>query len=335
VSQIDRERNAWNACRFVRDNRGGHYESYFQRANHPERPLAFWIRYTVFSPKNRPEAALGELWAIYFDGEAGRITATKQQVPIGECELSTTGLNVRLGAATLTDVALEGSAASNGHRLQWKLSYAGTAPPLLLLPRSAYGMGFPKAKALVGTPNASYSGVLTVDATEIPIDGWPGSQNHNWGSQHTDEYAWGQVSGFDNAPDAFFECSTARVRLGSLWTPWLTMLVLRVEGQEYMLNSYVQAVRAYARFQFFTWHMDSQGADLRVHGQIAAPAGSFVGLRYDNPPGGIKTCLNTKLASCQIVLERTDAPPLRLSSSHRAAFEILTDKSDHGVEIVA
>ncbi len=29
---------------------GGHYESFYQRANHPTRPLAFWIRYTVFVP---------------------------------------------------------------------------------------------------------------------------------------------------------------------------------------------------------------------------------------------------------------------------------------------
>ncbi len=43
----------------------GHYESFFQRANHPSRPLAFWIRYTIFSPKNRPQDALGEVWAAF------------------------------------------------------------------------------------------------------------------------------------------------------------------------------------------------------------------------------------------------------------------------------
>ncbi len=47
-------RSRWNACRFVPGDAGGHYESYFQRANHPSRPLAFWIRYTVFSPAGRP-----------------------------------------------------------------------------------------------------------------------------------------------------------------------------------------------------------------------------------------------------------------------------------------
>ena len=48
----------------------GHYESYFQRANHPSEPRAFWIRYSIFSPKGRPRDAFGERLAIYFAGIA-------------------------------------------------------------------------------------------------------------------------------------------------------------------------------------------------------------------------------------------------------------------------
>jgi hypothetical protein len=48
------DRAAWNRCRFRPDDPGGHHESYVQRANHPSRPLAFWMRYTVFRPKGRP-----------------------------------------------------------------------------------------------------------------------------------------------------------------------------------------------------------------------------------------------------------------------------------------
>ena len=62
----------WNRSRYDPASTAGHYESWFQRANHPERPLAFWIRYTIFSPKGRPADAFGEIWAIFFDGERGR-----------------------------------------------------------------------------------------------------------------------------------------------------------------------------------------------------------------------------------------------------------------------
>ena len=53
------EREAWNGARFEPADAGGHYESWFQRANHPTRREAFWIRYTVFSPAGRPEDAVG------------------------------------------------------------------------------------------------------------------------------------------------------------------------------------------------------------------------------------------------------------------------------------
>jgi hypothetical protein len=327
---MTKARTFWNGSRFKPEDSNGFYESYFQRANHPTRPLAFWIRYTCFLPRRIPDKACGELWAIYFDCEANRIIAVKEMVPITQCNFSRTKLDVRINDATLKDGILNGRAASPLHSLHWSLRYTGLEPPLLLLPESLYEGGFPKAKALVGTPNAEYTGALTVDGCEIPINGWTGSQNHNWGSRHTDNYAWGQVAGFDNAPDAFLECCTAQVKIGPIWSPRLTFVVLRDEEQETAINGLLQAVRAYGKFDFFSWKIDA-----RIYGRIHAPATSFVGLTYQNPPGGQKTCLNTKLASAEITLERRGKPPRKFKTANRAAFEILTDKKDHGVAIVA
>ncbi len=326
--------NTWNASRFKREDPSGFYESYLQRANHPSRPLAFWIRYTVFCPRERPNDACGELWAIYFDGETSRITAVKEEVPISDCTFSRRQLEVRIGSAMLNDRGFQGLAESPSHHLEWELQYTGQEPPLLLLPESLYERGFPKAKALVGTPNAVYSGTLKVDGGEIPIDGWRGSQNHNWGSRHTDRYAWGQIAGFDNAPEAFLECSTAQVKLGPFFSPRLTVVVLRDEGQEIALNGLLQAVRASGKFDFFTWTFDTQSPQAHISGRIHAPANTFVGLTYKNPPGGTKTCLNSKLASAEITLQRTGQPSRTLVTKHRAAFEIITDRRDHGVPIV-
>jgi hypothetical protein len=328
-------RFAPNASRFLPEDSSGFYESYFQRANHPTRPLAFWIRYTVLRTLAQPQAACGELWAIYFDGESRRISAVKEVVPVSRCSFSRTQLDARIGDATLTDGALRGSASSASHALHWALRYAGHEPPLLLLPEALYERAFPKAKVLVGSPNAEYTGTLVVDGREIAVDGWRGSQNHNWGSRHTDRYAWGQVAGFDNAPDAFLECATAQVRLGPFWSPRMTFVVLRDQGREIALNGLAQAFRASGSFDFFNWTLDARGPGVRVHGRIHAPASAFVGLRYQNPPGGAKTCLNTKLASADITVEQAGQPARTLKTIHRAAFEILTDRTDHGVAIVA
>jgi len=331
MRDVTKERAAWNGCRFVAGTTLGHYESWFQRANHPVRPLAFWIRYTIFSPAGRPQDAVGELWAIFFDGERERVVAVRQEVPLSACGFASSGIDVRVGSATLRDGHLEGSAGSGGHTLGWSLAWDGDEPPLLLLPRSLYGRPLPKAKALVGTPNALFRGRILVDGEEIAIADWQGSQNHNWGSRHTDSYAWGQVAGFDDAPDVFLECSTAQIRIGPLWTPRMSLVVLRAEGEEFALNSLGQALRARGRCESFDWRIASASAEAVVTIRIHAPRSAFVGLTYGNPPGGTKTCLNTKLAACELTLERPGREPRTWTTGHRAAFEILTDRSDHGV----
>ena len=335
MDPLSLERERWSAARFVPGDAAGHYESWFQRANHPSRPMGFWIRYTIFCPASRPAEAVGELWAIVFDGETSRITAVKQELPIAQCRFSTSGLDVRIGQAELSSRSLAGSALARGHQLAWQLAYVGDEPPLLLLPRSMYARSFPRAKAVVAVPGAVYDGWLEIDGARLAIDGWRGSQNHNWGSRHTDRYVWGQVAGFDGAPDVFLECSTARVRLGPVWTPWLTLAVLRVEGRELALNGLLRAVRARAHIDGFNWSFDTRTPDVRVRARFEAPASAFVGLRYGNPPGGEKICLNSKLASCELVLEETGRPARSLRTAQRAGFEILSDESRPGVPIVA
>ena len=321
------DRDACNRPRFVANDTLGHYESWFQRANHPTRPLAFWIRYTIFSPRGRPAEAVGELWAICFDGEHGQHVALKQVRPIAACRFGQTGLDLAIGDAELRDGHAQGE-IDGGARgsLRWALDYAGGQEPLLLMPEKLYAGGFPKAKVLVGTPNAIYHGALWVNGQRLDIDGWVGSQNHNWGSRHTDNYAWGQVAGFDEAPDAFLECSTARLKIGPLWTPPLSVAVLRLDGQEYRFDSLARSWRAHAHFELGRWTMEHRAPGLRLALQMDAATEDFVGLAYANPPGGVKTCLNTKLASCRLTLEHEGAAPRTLHCSRRAAFEILGDE---------
>src|SRR5258708_37803482 len=92
-----------NGTRFAPDQQQGHYESFFLRANHPSRALAFWIRYTVFSPHRRPGDAIGELWAVISNGEGGRQVAVKTELPILACRLAQNRLSVGIGDASLGD----------------------------------------------------------------------------------------------------------------------------------------------------------------------------------------------------------------------------------------
>lgn len=314
----------------------GHYESFFLRANHPTRPLAFWIRYTIFSPRGDPGNAVGELWAVFFDGEANRHVVAKQECPLADCLFDTAAFAVRVGSATLGPQRLQGAVESSGQALAWDLAFEGESAPILLLPFKLYQGGFPAAKSLVSLPLARFSGGLSVNGEAIDVAGWVGSQNHNWGSRHTDLYAWGQVAGFDTHPESFLEVATARLRIGPLWTPPLTPLVLRHGQREYALTGLVQGLRARGTFDYFRWEFRSETAEVEIEGVISAPREAFVGLAYRNPPGGVKHCLNSKIAACRLLLrdKRTGSTEI-LETKSRAAFEILTSDPDHGIAISA
>jgi hypothetical protein len=330
MSAIMPSRDQVNGFRFEGGTRG-HYESYFTRANHPERALAFWIRYTMFAPRGTSEGAVGELWAVYFDGEKRKITALKEVLPFARCRFARHGLDVRVGESTLDDRALSGAATMGDQRIAWSLAYRASESPLLLLPERLYRTPFPKAKALVGSPLAHFDGTLEINGQRIEVSDWVGSQNHNWGEKHTDRYAWGQVAGFDDAPDAFFECATARIKLGPVLTPPMTPMVLRYQGEEYRLSSLVQTLRATGKYDYFTWELASHARHVSIEATFRAQREDFVALRYPNPPGGDKTCLNSKLAGCELVLKVSGKKPVIMRTTRRAAFEILTDDQGHGV----
>ncbi|MBX3619869.1 MAG: hypothetical protein KF891_07775 [Rhizobacter sp.] len=333
---LDDSRARWNATRFVTGSPRGAYESWFQRANHPSRPLAFWIRYTVLSPRGRARDALGELWAVWFDGEKREVVAVKEEHPLSACRFSQHGLDATIAQARLDAAGLVGTAALGGQSIAWSLAYASGAAPLLLLPERLYEGSLPKAKVLVGAPLARYDGQLVVNGARIAIDGWVGSQNHNWGVEHTARYAWGQVAGFDDAPDAFLEVSTARVRVGPLLTPRLTVLVLRLDGEELRFTSIPRALRASGRYAPFSWSFETGDARSHLSGTVSAPAWSFVALPYHDPPGATKTCLNTKLARCELRVERAGRPARTLHTASRAAFELLSnDPPPSGVQRLA
>jgi hypothetical protein len=336
LAKTDWDRLNWT--QYIPGQRQGHYESLYQRANHPTRPLAFWIRYTIFSPHNRPEAAIGELWTIFFDGETGQHVVAKEEHPIAECEFATRAFSARVEDSVLGPGSLKGQASSLGSTIGWNLTYSGDQQPLFLLPHKLYSGGFPKAKSLVRLPLAHYDGSLTVNGRDIDVTNWLGSQNHNWGKQHTDYYAFGQVAGFDDEPDSFLEILTAKTKLvGPVKTPFLTMLVLRHGGREYVVTSISEAVaKTRGSFNYFHWEFGADTGEVKLDGRIHAAPEAFVGLNYYNPPGGIKHCLNTKIGACELAyLDKATGQRHVLRTRHRALFEILTDDRTHGISVRA
>ena len=314
----------------------GFYESYFLRGNCPEGGRAFWIKHTIFAPKGNPAAAEGELWAVYFRDLDGNKVAVKETYPLGSCLFAADRFEVRVGQAHLTDGISVGSCAGGtGGRIAWDLRYPTEGPPLHFLPPWAYRAGFPKAKAKAPYPDVVWEGTLTVDGEKIDVTGWQGSQNHNWGERHTDQYVWGQTNSFKGAPNTYAEMASARLRLGPFWTPYFSFLVLHYRGQDILFNDVGSLVRARVRFPSrFEWHVDLDNGLYQARCRVAGKKETFAGLRYRNPPGGEHACLNSKIASTEITLLRNGEEIETLQSDFNSAFEVLTDETDHGVPLL-
>ena len=301
----------------------GHYESWFIRGNHPSRPLAFWIRYTLTAPKGAPDYTIAELFAIAFDGERARHVAVREVVSIRACTFSSSGLDVRILGSHLTRERAVGRASSHGRTLGWDLDWTGGTEPRLLLPERLYAGGFPKAKSLVMRPGVTFGGRLEIDGEPWPVDDWVGSINHNWGERHTDQYTWGQVAGFEGDPSAFLELATARIRIGPVLTPAMTPIVFRHEGREHRLNALYKVFRR-ATLDGLRWSFAAKGDGIALSGVISATPAQVVTFAYKNPPGGTKLCVNSKIARCELTVTRAGSRTTLLSQSG-AAFEVLVD----------
>ena len=313
----------------------GHYESWFVRANHPSRPLALWVRSTIFAPRAGRADATSELWAVWFDGERDQIAAVREDVPLARSLFSKTRLDVRIGEAVLVAGAASGRASRADAAIEWDLALSGPRRRVPLLPALLYRLPFPQAKSVTLETNLRVGGTVRVAGDAHTLEGYLGSVSHNWGPRHTDFYAWAQVGPLDGASDAFFECITGQVflapRLG-IRTPWLTVMALHLDGRVRHLASAGPRSHASSPYALGDARFVGHAPGLTIEARIRAPTRHFVGLAYRNPIGGVKVCHNTKIASAKILVDERGRKR-RLQSANGAALEILSDELAPGVRL--
>jgi hypothetical protein len=299
------------------------YESRYVRANHPDRPLAIWIRATLLRPQDPRESGSAALWVMGFDGDSGATCGFKQTFPISAADFSRTDFRASIGETVLDDARFTGHAASLSHAADWALTITpGEAMPVhLLSPRLQAGW-FPPAKTSVRSPLARFDGTFVLDGWRLDLDGWSGSVNHNWGSRHTPEYAYGQVCGFDDHPDSTLEIATARSRLGGVTLSPTTLMVLRHDGRELEIRTLLDARRSHGRYSPFVWSFAGRQGSLRVSGEMTAPSGDVLGLTYIDTDGATKYCYNSAIATCRLVLD-SGRDRIELHATRRAMLELL------------
>lgn len=317
-----------NALRYA--GAPGHVESYFLRANDPERPRAFWLKQCILAPLDGP--ALAESWFIWFDGERNRTIAQRHQEPLTAARFSgddlvTRSMSFRLGADGFAKGQVEAPEGAARFDLTWKKSPSPAARPLSIFPWKVLRAGpFPKAKPLTPFPFLRFSGALELPGETVRLEDWAGMQGHNWGTEHTFEYAWGQCV-FPEA-DAMLEGFSARVKVGGRLTPRLSALVVHRGARTFRFDTIFDGWRQRATVDDDRWTLALRSDDGEAVLSMDAKRQPMVCLGYDNPDGERTYCFNSKLAATELTVRPSDGASFTLSSKHGGALEFLRRQPD-------
>ncbi len=331
-----------NAFRF-RDQHG-HVESYFLRLNHPTRPLALWLKATVFAPLEG--AAVAETWLIWFDGEKNETLAHRDTQPLetARFEPGDGGVDVHAGTFDLRLAPrghARGSVDDAKGKVRFDLSFSAdeskVAEPLSLFRWRALREGpLPRLKFNTPSPWLHFQGVVELPWAKVKVDGWDGMQGHNWGTEHPPEYAWGQCvfPGTAGAPATMVEAGTGRVKLAGRDSPRLSLMTVRrgerVFRFDRLLDTWNQSVTVTPnRWTVRLWGKDGE-ARLRMDGRGRPMAC----LGYRSPNGRVSYCFNTKLADVLLEVRPKDGPAFTCKSAHGGALEFLRNEPDPSLPVV-
>jgi hypothetical protein len=311
-----------------------YYESRYIRANHPEQPQALWLRETLLLPTAGDPVA--DVWVMVFDPEGEGNRALKEPYPIDAAAYEYDNWTARIGAASIDDRSAQGVVTGGNRSARWDLRITpGSDTEVRLLTERAYKARIPTAKTTVRHPLARFDGQVELDDARLVLDGWTGSVNHNWGTRHTPAYAFGQVCGFDDAPDSSLEIVTARAAVGPVLTPAATLFVFRHAGQEFAVRSILGSLQTHGRYRPFSWSFGARVGEQMIEGELVAEPADVIGLTYTDTDGGSKYCYNSAIATCRMQVAGKAFERRELLATRRAMFEILTDKRHDAVPLLA
>jgi hypothetical protein len=305
----------------------GHYESYYLKASDPERPRGVWLRHTVFKrPGERP---VPSIWLTLWDGE-GPPAATK--LTLATEDLTSTGAElIRVGTSSIGPSRASGETDA----ASWELTYVARAPSFPYLPRDwMYSASIPRTKAASLQPLADFSGYVTLGDRRLELDGWPGMLGHNWGSEHAESWIWLHGAGFADAPDAWFDATLGRIRLGRFVAPWVANGCLRLDGRNYRLGGLarMRSVSVHARPDACRFTLP--GAGVTVHGEAHAPLDRCVAWRYCDPGAGAHGVTNCSVAALELAVDLKHAKQERvLRAQAGAAYELGAREDPPGIAL--
>ncbi|MGX1811629.1 hypothetical protein ACWIGI_38405 [Nocardia sp. NPDC055321] len=309
-----------------------HVESWFVRANDPRSPRALWIKATILT--GRDGTALAQAWCSMFDGKRTRAWCRDIALPAACFEQNALGQEIAVGPLAMSlhgrGGDSRGALSDENSTVRWDLAFTRSAvagAPLSMLPSDRLlDAKLPRNKLVTPFPVATMSGFVEWDGERWDLDGWHGMQGHNWGAEHSPEYAWGHCVFTETGsaePFAVMEGASGRTRIGGRVSPLLSMLVVRRGEREFRFDRVVDLWRQRPELDFPHWTLRMRGRDGSAEVRMSADPAQMVCLAYRNPARATSYCLNSKTAAVSVHVAPVNANAFTLRSEHGGALEFL------------
>jgi hypothetical protein len=297
------------------------YESNYLRAKDPNGEGAFWLKYNLLAPTDPSRPRFGELWAVYWEGPGQRPIVTKRLVDDSEIISDSTRMDLSFPEATLTTGRATGVIEDSGHHIAWDLDLIEGDTPLLLYPQLFYSTPFPKKKTVTPKPRQLFSGTIEIDGRRIEIERWVGIRGHNWGKVHAHVLAYGNANLWDQPGEWYFEAASARLFVGPILSPFLSVAILRGPKTERRINLPHRWYNTSARVDFPTWSCTFEHHQGAIRTRWTLDPEDVAGLRYLHPDGRLAYCYNTKYAHLRLEIERHHDREIRTSTAAELEFQ--------------
>lgn len=289
--------------------------------------------------------AIAEVWAVASnlspaDGSDMPHVALKQTWPMGEVRAEEEILYVRMGPVELTHGRTRGELGGGrgeGH-IAWDLKFTRQPEGFRHLPAAwMYRTGLLAAKVTSPQVDARFSGSVTVNGRTTAVEGAPGMLGHHWGKSLSDGWTWAHCNRWHEGDQIVFEGATARVPIGPMTSPPLTVMHVRLPGERLTLNGLLHLVRTRSRRRGLQWRVTGQRGDRRIEATFQAPPDYFVGIDQLSPDGRLTHVLSTGVADGAMVVSGKTArawiPIVSVVADRSASLQFGTRGDTHGVPI--
>ncbi|MCA9678348.1 MAG: hypothetical protein H6709_02395 [Kofleriaceae bacterium] len=315
----------------------GHYEVWYLTCNHAPSQTGYWIRYTLEAPLAGVGEPYAQLWFARFDARdpAGTF-GINRRFPIASMTATADPFGVAIAANRLGHDRARGSLAGAGHDVAWDLRWTPGARTLRQLPDVMYRRGG-LGETTVLSPNVdvAMSGTITVDGRTLTLDAEPGGQTHLWGRKHAHAWGWGHCNAFDDHPGAAFEALTVHLQRRGVTLPPLTILTLRLDGEELAFNQFRHTLGNRGELATGAYRFRAWSPMVKLEGEFSARPEDMVVAHYHDPDGAASYCANTEIGDLRMTVSRRVGrrwrEAARLVAPRRGHFEIGQRQRDPAV----